>query len=344
MILNFDKQPLVDAVDDGPSDILDGRAVAEALRGCLRPIVDQLRERGVQPSLSVVQVGDHEASSIYIRHKMKACEQLGIEARHHHLKSDTSYRDLLALLHRLNNDSSVHGVLLQLPLPDGMDGSEAMQLIDPRKDVDGFHPVNLGSLMSRRSLLEPCTPTGIMTLLEAAGIDPAGQRAVVIGRSLIVGRPMALMLVRANATMTLCHRHTENLADIVSSADILVVATGVAELCQGEWLKEGAVVIDVGISRVDGSLCGDVQFEAAKKRASRITPVPGGVGPMTVATLLENTVRAACIQEDLVVRDGTVVDCRDVGLRYETIDNLGITQLRADTDRGVSPGQFELES
>ncbi len=235
----------------------------------------------------------------------------------------------MELLHRLNDDEQTHGMLLQLPVPEGLDGDKAMRVIDPQKDVDGFHPVNLGSLMTSRSLLEPCTPRGVMTLLRSADVELTGREAVVIGRSLIVGRPMAQMLTRANATVTLCHRHTRNLDEIVGRADIVVVATGVAELVRGDWIKDDAVVVDVGISRRDGRLVGDVEFDRAVLRADLITPVPGGVGPMTVATLLENTVRATCIHEECVVRDGEVLAAEKAGLRYETTGGLTISKLRS---------------
>lgn len=326
-ILDFDRQPLADALEEADPGILDGRGVAAALRSRLEPIAGQMRRRDIEPTLAVVQVGDDEASSIYIRHKLEACEQLGIRGRHDHLSADITDEELIDRLRRLNDDPGIHGILLQLPLPAGVDENRAMHEISPRKDADGFHPVNLGSLVARRSLLEPCTPTGIATLLEAADIDVVGKDAVVVGRSVIVGRPVASMLARCDATVTLCHRHTRDLDQKVGQADIVVVATGVPELVQGDWIKEGAVVVDVGISRVDGKLVGDVEFDEAVDRASWITPVPGGVGPMTVATVLENTLRASCIQHELVVRDGEVVDADDAGVRYQTTGNLEITRL-----------------
>ena len=327
MILHFDRKPLAEALEAAPEGVLDGKAVASARLEQLAGLVPQLLDRGIQATLAVVQVGEDEASTIYIRHKIRACERLGIASQHHHLEADVSYSELTGHLQELNADSSIHGILLQLPLPQRFDGSEIMQCIDPQKDVDGFHPVNLGCLMTRKSLLEPCTPRGVLTLLRAAGVDPAGKDAVVVGRSVIVGRPMALMLTRANATTTLCHRHTADLEGHIRRADLLVVATGVAELVRGEWIKEGAVVIDVGISRKNGKLSGDVEFDTAHKRASWITPVPGGVGPMTVAMLLENTIRAVCIQEGLVVRDEEVITTEEAGVRYQTVGGLGITSL-----------------
>ena len=232
---------------------------------------------------------------------------MGITSSYHEVSSDVTQTDLLALLDRLNDDRDVNGILLQLPLPDQLNAQRAILEIDPRKDVDGFHPVNLGFLMAHTSELEPCTPRGIMTMLRATGQSCQGKHAVVIGRSMIVGRPMSQMLVRAHATVTTCHRHTANLEPHVRDADILVVATGVPGLVKGDWIKEGAIVCDVGMNRQDGRLCGDVEFDAALERAAYITPVPGGVGPMTVATLLENTVRATCRAHGIAVDHGEVV-------------------------------------
>lgn len=336
MVIQRNIESLRDVLRQGPPGLLDGKAVAAALTGQLKELVRQLRARHIVPRLAVVQVGHDVASTIYIRHKVKACLEVGIEEMHRHLPEDASPADLLEALQELNSDPTIHGVLLQLPIPEEMDATEAMLTIDPRKDVDGFHPVNLGGLMSRRALLEPCTPTGVLTLLEAAGIDPAGKSAVVIGRSLIVGRPMALMLTRANATVTLCHRFTPNLAEVVRGAEILVVATGVAGLIPGEWIRPGAVVIDVGISRVEGRLRGDVRFEEARERAAWITPVPRGVGPMTVATLMENTIRATCIQEGLVARQGKIFPADELGCRYEQTQNLTFTRLLRDSERDLA--------
>ena len=331
MILDYDKTALAAAIDDADEGILDGKAVANALLEQLRPLVHQFKVRQIHPALTVVQVGEDEASTLYIRHKMNACETIGVRSQHHVLNAETTYPELIARLKQINQDPMVHGVLLQLPLPQEMDGAEAMQHIDPRKDVDGFHPANLGCLMARKALLEPCTPRGILTLLRAAGIDVQGRDAVVVGRSVIVGRPMAMMLARANATVTLCHRHTADLEAAVRRADVIVVATGVAELIKGDWIQEGAVVIDVGINRKDGALCGDVEFDRARERSRWITPVPGGVGPMTVATLMENTVRATCIQEQHVVRNGNVMTADDADVYFETIEGTGFTHLRQGT-------------
>ena len=327
MILQFHGQPLRMALDGAEPGILDGRAVADAVLAQLEPLVSQLALREARPTLAVVQVGADEASTVYVRHKIEACEQIGIRSHHHPLSEEATFHQVVERLQQLNADPMVHGVLLQLPLPEPMDGPTAIRSIDPNKDVDGFHPVNLGCLMTRMAHLEPCTPRGVLTLLRAADVQVEGKRAVVVGRSIIVGRPMAMMLTRANATVTLCHRHTRDLDEIVSEADILVVATGVAELVKGDWIKEEAVVIDVGISRKDGSLCGDVEFDAARPRARWITPVPGGVGPMTVATLLANTIRAACIQEECVIRDGRVVSVEEAGVHFRRTQPLAITRL-----------------
>ncbi len=294
-------------VDD--PKILDGRAVAKALRNEVKIGVDLLREeRGIVPKLVVVVVGEDPASAVYVRHKVQASAVVGIDSERRVLPANTSTAVLHATLQELNEDDSVNGVLLQLPIPEHLDEVKAMELISPSKDVDGFHHVNLGRLMSWAGVIEPCTPRGVMTMLRARNVELRGKHAVVIGRSVIVGRPMAQMLVRADATVTMCHRYTQDLPGFVGQADIVVVATGVPELVKGAWIKEGAVVIDVGISRRDGRLIGDVEFEAAKQRASSITPVPGGVGPMTVATLMENTLRATLLKHDLKIEDGQLLE------------------------------------
>ncbi len=331
MILRLKRRPLLKALQDAPERVLDGRAVADAVLQQLKPLVKQFGLREIRPTIGVVQVGEDEASSLYIRHKIKACEQIGIRSHHHSLSADATYPEVSQRLQQLNADPMVHGVLLQLPLPEPMDGTTAIQSIAPDKDVDGFHPVNLGCLMTRQALLEPCTPRGVLTLLRAANIDVEGKEAVVVGRSIIVGRPMAMMLTRANATVTICHRHTQRLEEQVRRADIVVVATGVAELVKGDWIKKGAVVIDVGISRKNGKLSGDVEFDRAIERAGWITPVPGGVGPMTVATLLANTLRATCIQEEYVVRDGRVVTTEEADVHFRRVEGLTIPRLEDGT-------------
>lgn len=328
MVFKLEVQSLQVAAAGAEPPILSGKLISVALLDQVGKAVLALKERGISPTLAVIRVGDDPASAVYVSHKMRACEKVGIASRQYHLPQEVSAEDLHALLDELNGDDEVNGVLLQLPLPRGLSSQEAIIRIAPSKDVDGFHPVNLGCLSSGRSELEPCTPRGIMTLLAAAGVDPAQKEAVVVGRSVIVGRPMAQMLVRANATVTTCHRHTEHLEEHVRRADIVVVATGVPGLVKGDWIKPGAVVLDVGISReADGRLVGDVEYGPARERASWITPVPGGVGPMTVATLMENTVRATCLHEEVLIVDGVCVDAAAIGARFVKAKNLQLTFL-----------------
>lgn len=275
--------------------LLDGRAVAAGVRQQLIEYVQARHLQGLRPpGLAVLQVEGDPASSIYVRHKIKACAQIGIHSQQRLLPAETTQADLFEHIDALNQDPNIDGILLQLPLPAHLDPMSFIQRIDPDKDVDGLHPTNLGHLMAWRSRLESCTPRGVMRLLAAYDVPLAGTKAVVIGRSHLVGRPMAQMLVRADATVTVCHRHTVGLEDIVRHCDLLVSAAGVPGLVSGEWIKQGAVVVDVGTTRdLDGVLRGDVGFERARTRARLISPVPGGVGPMTVATLMENTIRAA---------------------------------------------------
>lgn len=266
--------------------------------------LSRLREDGLHLTIALVRVGDDPASEIYVRHKVRACERVGLRSQVHHLDSLTTTERLLDVVNALNDDGDVDGILVQLPLPSQIDEDEVLLTVDPSKDVDGFHPANLGKLMAGSGLLEPCTPSGVMTLLAAAGVEVRGKRAVVVGRSVIVGRPMAQMLLRADATVTVCHRHTTDLATLVREADILVVATGVPGLIKGDWVKEGSVVIDVGINRLeDQRLVGDVEFLEAKKRARAVTPVPGGVGPMTIATLMWNTLLAGSARRGALGED-----------------------------------------
>lgn len=308
-VFDIDYARLRDEVQYQEDGVLDGSAIAEGVERQVGDAVEALRERDIYPHLAVVRVGDDSASEVYVRQKMKSCDRLGMESSHIHLPGDVDAETLYARIDALMEDSGVHGSLIQVPLPDHLDPLAFLEYVSPSKDVDGFHPRNLGCLMAGRSDLEPCTPTGVMTMLETAEVEPAGKRAAVVGRSRIVGRPMAQMLLRADATVTICHRHTGDLADEVGRADIVVVATGVPHLVKGDWLKSGAVVVDVGITRRDdGKLVGDVEFDAARERASLITPVPGGVGPMTVATLMQNTVTAACMQNDLRFVDGRLVE------------------------------------
>lgn len=271
--------------------ILDGRAVADEV---LRQLAQYVETMPFEPKLAVVQVEGDPASSVYVKHKIRACKRVGIASTKVLLSNDTKPEQLQQTLESLNVDDTVHGILLQLPLPGHLDASAFIQMIDPGKDVDGLHPHNMGHLMAWSGDLEPCTPRGVMRLLDAYDIDTRGKNAVVVGRSQLVGRPMAQMLLRAHATTTICHRYTDDLPERVGQADLLIVATGVPELIKGEWVKRGAVVVDVGTSRgEDNKLVGDVAFKTAIERAALISPVPGGVGPMTVATLMENTVRAA---------------------------------------------------
>jgi len=281
------------------ASIIDGKAIAGEIRRAVKTRIDRRRgEGGHVPGLAVVLVGTDPASEVYVRNKRRGCEEVGIQSFAHDLDADITQAELLRLIDRLNADPTVNGILVQLPLPPHIDSETVIERIHPDKDVDGFHPYNVGRLALRLPRLRPCTPHGIMTLLQHTGQPIKGAHAVVVGASNIVGRPMSLELLLAGSTVTTCHRFTRDLAGHVSSADILIVAVGKPRLVPGEWVKPGAAVIDVGINRQpDGSLVGDIQFEAARERASLITPVPGGVGPMTVATLLENTLHAAELQQ-----------------------------------------------
>lgn len=276
--------------------VLDGKRIADQLLDDLAVRVeDRIKAGKSRPGLAVVLVGNDPASSVYVRNKRRACERVGIQAFDFDMPSETSDAELIDLIERLNADPAVHGILMQLPLPDGRDGTWLIDRIDPNKDVDGFHPMNVGRLALRQFGLRPCTPRGITTLLAYTDRPVRGQNAVIVGVSNHVGRPMGLELLIAGCTVTSCHKFTP--ADVLEAqirqADILVVAVGKPAMIPGEWIKHGAVVIDVGINRMDdGRLCGDVEFEAAAQRASWITPVPGGVGPMTVATLMQNTLEA----------------------------------------------------
>lgn len=281
------------------AQLIDGKKISQQRIEAVAQAVKARQEKGLHtPCLAVVLVGDDPASAVYVRNKKLACQKSGIESRSYELPSETTQDDLLKLVDELNGNSSVDGILVQLPLPAHIDSQAVLERIVPHKDVDGFHPYNVGRLVVKMPLMRPCTPKGVMTLLEAYGIDPKGKKAVIVGASNIVGRPQALELLLSRATVTICHSATQNLADEVAAADILVVGVGIPNFVKGEWVKPGAVVIDVGINRLeDGSLCGDVEFDVAKERASMITPVPGGVGPMTIATLLENTLHAASLHD-----------------------------------------------
>lgn len=275
--------------------IIDGRAVAKEVQKKIKDDVEGLERRwGLAPGLAVVLVGEDPASHIYVRNKEKACKEVGIKSFEHLLPATIPERELLALVHQLNKDKRVHGILVQLPLPAHIRAEKILEAISPHKDIDGFHPVNQGLLALGAEGFRPCTPLGIMKLLESVQCDPKGRNAVVVGRSNIVGKPVALMLLAKHATVTICHSRTASLRDEVSRADILIVAIGKAGLVRGDWVKPGAVVIDVGVNRsASGKLCGDVEFETAKDRAAAISPVPGGVGPMTICMLLYNTLKAA---------------------------------------------------
>ncbi|HUJ59165.1 MAG TPA: bifunctional 5,10-methylenetetrahydrofolate dehydrogenase/5,10-methenyltetrahydrofolate cyclohydrolase [Kofleriaceae bacterium] len=274
--------------------LIDGKAIAARVRGEVARAAAVLRARGVAPTLAVVLVGDDPASAVYVRSKTRAAREAGVDVRDHELPATTTQDELIALVRALGDDRAVDGILVQLPLPRGLDADAVIRAIDPAKDVDGLHPMSLGLLAAGKPGFVPCTPKGCMKLLAEVGATIEGARAVVLGRSLLVGKPVALLLQNANATVTTCHSRTRELADEVRRADIVVAAIGRAELVRGDWIRDGAVVLDVGINRLpDGKLVGDVDTVAASQRARAITPVPGGVGPMTIACLLENTVEAA---------------------------------------------------
>jgi methylenetetrahydrofolate dehydrogenase (NADP+)/methenyltetrahydrofolate cyclohydrolase len=277
------------------AQLIDGKSIAAELKLKIKAkIEEQAQSRNRPPGLAVVLVGEDPASQIYVRNKREACEQVGIKSFYHCLKSDVTESELIALIHTLNIDPNVDGILVQLPLPKHIHTDSVIDEISPEKDVDGFHAYNLGRLAQRRPALRPCTPQGVMMLLDHIHQQYKGKHAVIVGASNIVGRPMALELLIAGSTITICHRFTADLASFVSQADILVSAVGKPGLIKGDWIKEGSTVIDVGITRLaNGSLVGDIEFDSAKERAAWITPVPGGVGPMTVAILLHNTILSA---------------------------------------------------
>ena len=278
-----------------PARILDGKRIADELLDSLRARVDRRVAQGrAVPGLAVVRVGDDAASAVYVRNKRRACNHVGFRSRDYDLPASTTQGELAALIDKLNADTSIHGILVQLPLPAHIDANTIVNRIDPRKDVDGFHPENIGRLALRQRGLRPCTSKGVMTLLAHTDRPVRGQTAVVVGVSNHVGRPLVLELMLAGCTTVCCHKFTRDLPHVVGEGDILVVAVGKPGLVKGAWIKPGAVIVDVGINRLaDGKLAGDVEFAPAAERASWITPVPGGVGPMTVATLMENTLEAA---------------------------------------------------
>ncbi len=282
------------------SRLIDGKQISEQVKDRVSNEVKLLKEKGIEVGLAVVIVGDDPASRVYVNNKKKACERCGIRSFEYALPKETSEEELLELVEKLNNSPEVHGILVQLPVPEHIDDHKVIAAISPLKDVDAFHAVNVGKIMIGDFDFLPCTPSGCMELIDSTGVEIAGKNCVVIGRSNIVGKPMAMLLLHRNGTVTICHSKTQNLKEICKNADILVAAVGRAKFVTADMVKEGAVVIDVGMNRDEnGKLCGDVDFEAVKDIAGYITPVPGGVGPMTIATLMQNTVTAAKIQNNI---------------------------------------------
>lgn len=275
------------------AQLIDGKAISAAIRQEIREEVERLKAREIRPGLVVILVGEDPASQVYVRNKAKACEELGYRSEVVRLPADTTQQTLLDLIDKYNNDAKFHGILVQLPLPGHIQEKAVIDSISVDKDVDGFHPVSVGNLMIGDDALLPCTPSGVIELLKRTGNSPTGKHAVVIGRSNIVGKPVSVLLLRENATVTICHSRTPNLPEMARQADILVVAVGVAKLVKRDWVKPGAVVIDVGMNRLDsGKLAGDVDFEDVVDTAGWITPVPGGVGPMTITMLMANTLKS----------------------------------------------------
>ena len=275
------------------AQLIDGKKISQEIKDELRQTVAELKAQGKEGALAVIQVGSDPASSVYVRNKKRACEYIGIRSESYELPEQTSEDELLALIDRLNRDPKINGILCQLPVPAHMDEDKIIRAIDPAKDVDGFHAQNVGALVIGQQGFISCTPAGIIQLLKRSGVETAGKNCVIVGRSNIVGKPMALLMLRENATVTVCHSKTKNLPEICRQADILIVAIGRPKMITAEYVKEGAVVIDVGIHRQeDGKLCGDVDFTQVEPIAGAITPVPGGVGPMTIAMLMNNCVEA----------------------------------------------------
>ncbi len=280
--------------------IIDGKAVSAEVKACVAKETAQLKEQGIVPGLAVVIVGDDPASRVYVNNKKKACQEVGFYSEEYALPKETSQEELLALIDRLNKEAKINGILVQSPLPKGLDEAALVEAIDPHKDVDAFHAYNVGRIMQGKFSFLPCTPAGVMELLRSAGVEVGGKHCVVIGRSNIVGKPMAMLLLHQNGTVTICHSKTQNLPEICRSADILVSAVGRAGFVTGSMIKPGAAVIDVGMNRNEnGELCGDVVFEEAERVAGYLTPVPGGVGPMTIAMLMKNTLTAAKLQNGI---------------------------------------------
>lgn len=281
--------------------IIDGKVISAAVKDSVAKEVEQLKSKGYMPGLAVIIVGEDPASKVYVANKEKACEQIGMKSVKYALPENTTNEELLDLIDKLNKDDTINGILCQLPLPRHLDEKAVIDAIEPLKDVDAFHPVNVGKIMTGDYDFLPCTPAGIMEMLAYENIDIDGKTCVVIGRSNIVGKPMSMLLLHKNGTVTICHSRTKNLKDVCLTADILVAAVGKANFVTADMVKDGAVVIDVGINRLDnGKLCGDVNFAEVEPKASYITPVPGGVGPMTIATLMKNTLTAAKKQNNLI--------------------------------------------
>lgn len=279
--------------------IINGKEISAKVRGDIAREVEVLKSKGITPGLAVVIVGEDPASKVYVRNKHRACEDTGIYSEVHELPESTTEAELLALVDKLNEDKNIHGILVQLPLPKHLNDKAVIERIDPKKDVDAFSEINVGKIMLGEYDFLPCTPAGVMELLKESGVDPAGKECVIVGRSNIVGKPQAMLMLHANATVTICHSRTHDLAEVTRRADILVAALGKPNFITGDMVKEGAVVIDVGINRLpDGKLTGDVDFASVEPKASYITPVPGGVGPMTITMLLKNTLKAAEISQN----------------------------------------------
>lgn len=276
------------------AQIIDGKALAQTIRGNLKSEVEELKKEGIKPKLAVIMVGEDKASKIYVKNKSKACEEVGIEYEEYLLKTETTMPELLSLIQELNNNDNVHGILLQAPLPKHLDSEVAFREISPDKDVDGFNPVNVGKLCLNQDCFVSCTPNGVVKMLEEYKIPTEGANTVIIGRSNIVGKPLVQCLLNKNATVTVCHSKTKDIEKITQKADIVIAALGKPNFVKSDMVKEGSVIIDVGINRLDnGQIVGDIDFESIEKKASYITPVPGGVGPMTVAMLMSNVVKAA---------------------------------------------------
>ena len=280
--------------------IIDGKKVRDHNLEIMKKEVAELNEMGVYPCLSVIIVGNDQASRVYVNNKKKACENIGIISREYALPEETTTEQLLSLIDKLNNDDTVSGILCQMPVPKHIDSNAVLEHISPNKDVDCFHPYNVGKLVQGNNVLLPCTPAGMVEMLDYMGVEISGKHCVIIGRSDIVGKPMAMLMLQRNATVTICHSKTKNLAEITKQADILVAAVGKANFVTADMIKEGAIVLDVGINRnSEGKLCGDVNFEECEKIASMITPVPGGVGPMTITMLMRNTITAEKISKNV---------------------------------------------